>query len=124
MPVYRNFDEMAADNMNQSVQSSGNAAFNDTALNRGRDAAVMTCNYYGWGMPVSSNVVRELGISIDSEDFPDDSWERETWEDMKRRPLTVPVGITGNASNGDAFDAFKADLNWGTGELSVNGQSK
>jgi len=90
-------------------------------------AVVQDCpvnNFYGQGVPTSSDVVCEIGITIESRDVPDGFKEAAMWKGLKRNPKEIPLGIAGTAPDGTEFAEFdNCKINTQTCELIVEGKS-
>lgn len=95
-----------------------------SALNPPQECSVH--NFYGQGVPISSDIVRTIGVSVESKHFPDNAKERKTWEEIKRtrHPAMMTVDILGTAPDGSELTPIRGSLNLGTGELAVSGVSK
>jgi len=127
MQVYRNFDEMAAANMNQSVQPSGNVAFNDTTLNRGRDAVVVH-NWYGNGVQPTYDAFSQVMVRMFSNEIIDKFDDRSfddpaSWEWVKSDPADfgMDIGVTLKGEEHAESRKIEASFNTQTGVLSAGG---
>jgi len=128
MKTYGSFGEMAADNMSQPVQHSGNELFNDTTLNRGQDAVVVH-NYYGDGVQPTNDALSQIFVSLDAQETGDAVGERElddpnTWKWLKTQPseiLTrIGVSVKEDGQNGGSRKIFPM-FNTQTGKLILEG---
>ena len=132
MKRYSSFTEMAKDTKSvepevlNRLETIGGQLQATDCQHIDNQCSAFVNNYYGWGIPVSSDMVGEVGISVEANDFPSNSREFATWEKMKSasNPTIMTVDILGKAPDHSKFDAIRCSLDLGSGKLFLNGLLK
>ena len=81
-------------------------------------------NFYGQGIAIQDDVVGEIGVSVSSDYFPDNSRNPATWEAIDQKSFTIPIGISGTAPDGSELAVHKGSLDLGTGVLDLGNNFK
>ena len=85
-------------------------------------------NFYGQGVHINdpSKKVCAVGISVESNHFPNKARESSTWEAMKSssNPTIMTVDILGFAPDCSRLEPIRGDINLGTGELRIGAHSE
>ena len=132
MKTYGSFTEMAKDTksvepdvLDRLEAIENNSHLQNNCLFADNQSSAFVRNFYGQGVPISSDVVGSVGISIDSNQFPPESREKDTWESVNGNvPKLMTFTILAYAPDGMDLGDVGGAVNIQTGELFFDGESK